>query len=303
MNNVVIIGAGVAGLTSAIYLSRSGIKVSVIAGNVPGGQLTKTSFVENYPGFSKPILGAELMMQMMEQAMHFGADVIYDTATSITTDRSVSCVSGNTLQATAILIATGCAHNKLGVPGEAEFANKGVSWCATCDGPLYRNKKVAVVGGGNAAVMEAIFLSNFASEVLLIHRRSSLRADKSEQEKVFKNNKIKCVWNSEIKTIKGDSRLTSIELFDNSEKSTSEIQIDGLFIAIGTHPATDFLKGIVELDKNGYVIANETRTSVNGIFAAGDVVSGSLKQAIYAAGQGALASRHIEKELGLRISI
>lgn len=300
MNNIIVIGAGVAGLTASIYLGRSGLKVSVIAGDVPGGQLTKTSFVENYPGFAKPILGVDLMMQMMEQASRFGAEIIYDTVTSVTIERIVTLASGTAVAPDAILIATGCSHNKLGIPGEHEFTNKGVSWCATCDGPLYRNKKVAVVGGGNAAVMEAIFLSNFASEVLLIHRRDTLRADKSEQEKIFSNSKIKCIWNSEVINIQGDSKLKSITLRNKHDRCT-DMEIDGLFIAIGMHPATDFVKEVVRLDNAGYVIASETETSVPGIFVAGDVVSGSLKQAIYAAGQGALAARAIERWLGVRL--
>ena len=300
MNNIIVIGAGVAGLTASIYLGRSGLRVSVVAGDVPGGQLTKTSFVENYPGFAKPILGVDLMMQMMEQASRFGAEIIYDTVTSVTAERTVNLASGATVSADAVLVATGCNHNKLGIPGEQEFTNKGVSWCATCDGPLYRSKKVAVVGGGNAAVMEAIFLSNLASEVLLIHRRDTLRADKSEQEKIFSTNKIKCIWNSEVINIQGDSKLKRITL-RNKHGRCKDIEIDGLFIAIGTHPATDLVKGVVTLDDAGYIIASETETSVPGIFVAGDVVSGSLKQAIYAAGQGALAARAIERWLGVRL--
>lgn len=303
MRNIIIVGAGVAGLTAAIYLGRSGLKVSVLAGSVPGGQLTKTSLVENYPGFAKPVLGTDLMMQIMEQAVHFGAEIVYDEAISVTADRIITLGSGHTLIADAVLIATGCSHNKLGVPGESEFSTKGVSWCATCDGPLYRNKKVAVVGGGNAAVMEAIFLSNFASEVLLIHRRDSLRADKSEQEKLLTNNKIKCIWNSEVTKIQGDTKLRSIIIRYSRDgvSEDSEIELDGLFIAIGTHPATEFVKDVIVLDKEGYIVASNTRTSVMGIYAAGDVVSGSLKQAIYAAGQGALAARSIERWLGVRV--
>lgn len=297
MNDVVIIGSGIAGLTCAIYLGRAGFKPIVICGNSPGGQLTKTNLVENYPGFPEPILGVDLMMRIMDQTTKFGTEFIYDNVLAVSTNRIVTLASGKMMPASAILIATGCTHNKLSIPGEAEFANKGVSWCATCDGAFYKNKKVAVVGGGNVAVMEALFLASLASEVLLIHRRDMLKADKTEQGKVFNNRKIKCVWNSEVIKILGNNKLHSIEIHNIKDGKTYEEQIDGLFIAVGTHPTTDFVKGVIDLDGEGYIIANNTKTSVEGIYAAGDCVSGSLKQAVYAAGQGALASRVIQKQL------
>ena len=302
-NNVIIIGAGPAGLTAAIYLGRSGIKSTVITGDSPGGQLAKTGLVENYPGFAKPILGSDLMAQMMEQTTNFGAEFLYDTVSCITNSLTSSTVvfdTGNSLTGDALLIATGCSNNKLNIPGETEFSRKGVSWCATCDGPLFRNKKVAVIGGGNSAIMEALFLSNFASEVLLVHRRDELRADKHEQEKLFKNPKIRCIWNSEVTEILGSTKVESIEIFDKQSKSRKIEIIDGIFIAIGNHPATSFVKGLIDLDSDGYIIADKTKTSVHGIYAAGDIVSGAIKQAVYAAGQGALAARMIEKQLGIR---
>lgn len=297
MNDVVIIGSGVAGLTCAIYLGRAGFKPVIISGNIPGGQLTKTNLVENYPGFPDPILGVDLMIRMMDQATKFGTEFVYDSVSTVSVERVITLESKKTIHAKAVLIATGCTQKTLCRPGETEFTNKGVSWCATCDGAFYKNKKVAVVGGGNSAVMEALFLASLASEVFLIHRRDTLKADKLEQEKLFNNKKIKCIWNSEVIKILGDNKLHSIEICNTKNGTTHETQIDGLFIAVGTRPVTEFVKGVIDLDDDGYIIANNTKTSVNGIYAAGDCVSGSLRQAIYAAGQGALASRTIQTQL------
>lgn len=297
MRNITIIGSGPAGLTAAIYLARSGLKPLVISGEKPGGQLINTDLIENYPGF-KSINGADLMMGMIDQAEAIGAELLYESVASVEKhDDSFSVVltSGESIQTKSLLIATGANHKHLNVKGEAEFTNRGVSWCATCDGAMYKDKVVAVVGGGNTAVMEALFLSNLAQKVYLIHRRSELRAEKVMQDKLFQNSKIECVWNSQITEILGDSKVSGIKLNDDSV-----INLSGVFIAIGTAPASGFVKNLVSLDPEGYIIAPDTKTSCGGIFAAGDIVSGSLKQAIYAAGQGALASRYIEEYLGVR---
>ena len=304
INNVVVIGGGVAGLTASIYLGRSELRPIVIMGNMPGGQLTQTSSIENYPGFDEPINGFDLTMKIIKQAEHFNAEFIYDTVTGISildnNSFEVKLESKNILLTKTILIATGTSHKKLDILGEAKFVNKGVSWCATCDGPIYKDKTVAVIGGGNTAVMEALFLTNFATEVFLIHRRESLRADKYEQEKLFINKKVKCIWNSEIISINGTTKVNNIEIQNNITKKTMIKSIDGVFIAIGAKPQTEFVTDLVMTDDAGYIIAPNTQTSCKGVFAAGDVVSDSLKQAVYAAGQGALAAVKIGKYLGIR---
>lgn len=297
MIDIAIIGSGPAGLTAAIYLARSGLKPLIISGEKPGGQLINTDLIENYPGF-KSIKGSDLMMSMLNQAEDLGTKFIYESVNSVLKNNEIfqmKLESNELIDSKAILIATGANHRHLNIPGEKEFTNKGVSWCATCDGAMYRGKKVAVIGGGNTAVMEALFLSNFVEKVYLIHRRDTLRAEKIMQERLFKNDKIECIWNSQVIEILGNDKVDSIKLNDGSI-----INLSGVFIAIGTTPSSEFVKDLVDIDSEGYIIANDTKTNCEGIFAAGDIVSGSLKQAIYAAGQGALASRYIEEYLGIR---
>lgn len=302
MKNVVIIGSGPAGLTAAIYLARSGLKPTVISGEKPGGQLINTDLIENYPGFES-INGADLMMKTLTQAENLGTELIYESVENISRNDEyfkINLSSGDFLDSKSVLIATGASHRHLGVIGEKEFTNKGVSWCATCDGPMYKGKTVAVVGGGNTAVMEALFLSNIVEKVFLIHRRDSLRAEKIMQEKLFETKNIECIWNSEVSEIIGTKNVESIRVKNNKENSESTLKIDAVFIAIGTIPSSGFVKDLLPLDSEGYIISNETKTEIPGIFVAGDIVSGSLKQAIYAAGQGCLASHYIEKYLGVR---
>lgn len=303
MKNIVIVGSGPAGLTAAIYLARSGLKPVVITGEHPGGQLVYTDVIENYPGFES-IKGSDLMIKMLSQAENLGSELIYENVETISkTDNEffeIKLASGESILSKSVIITTGARHKHLGCPGENEYSAKGVSWCATCDGPMYRGKKVAVVGGGNTAVMEAIFLSNFADEVLLIHRRDSLRAEKFAQEKLFANTKIKCIWNSEVVRISGNASVEEIEIRDIITGTTKKQKMNGIFVAIGMSPVSEFAKNLVKMDDEGYIIANNTLTSCMGIFAAGDVVSDSLKQAIYAAGQGALAAKYAEEYLGIR---
>ena len=302
MKNIVIIGSGPAGLTAAIYLARSGLKPTIISGEKPGGQLINTDFIENYPGFES-INGADLMMRTLNQAEKLGTEIIFESVDAISRNAEyfkIKLLSGGILDAKSILIATGAGHRHLGVVGEKEFTNKGVSWCATCDGPMYKDKTVAVIGGGNTAVMEALFLSNIVQKVFLIHRRDTLRAEKMMQEKLFATSNIECIWNSEVSEIIGTKNVDSIKIKNNSDNSEVILELDAIFIAIGTIPASGFVKNLLPLDDEGYIISNETKTKIPGIFAAGDIVSGSLKQAIYAAGQGCLASQHIENYLGIR---
>ncbi len=297
MNDVVIIGAGIAGLTASIYLARSGVMPVVICGNNPGGQLMQTDCVENYPGF-EAISGAELMMRTLSQAEKLGVKMVYEVVTGVpqSSGNFDVCLASNAkMNARAVLIATGASHRHLGVKGETEFTNKGVSWCATCDGAINKGKPVAVIGGGNTAVMEALFLSNVASKVYLIHRRDTLRADEIMQKRLFEKSNIEGVWNAEVTEIIGDTRVNAIRL--NTGKV---LDVSAVFVAVGVKPATDFVKDLVELDSNGYIISDETQTSVPGIFAAGDVENGMTKQAVYAAGRGCLAAQQIERYLGIR---
>ena len=297
----IIIGSGPAGLTAAIYLSRAMIDPIVFMGPNPGGQLITSPLIENYPG-TKSISGCDLMFNIISQVQDNNVELIYESVSSIELNKNntftVNYSNNESLITKTILIATGASHNKLNIPGEDKFIGKGVSWCATCDGPLYKNKRVAVVGGGNTAVIEALFLSNIASEVLLIHRRDKLRADASDIVKLNDKTNIKCIFNSIVTSINGSNNVESIKLLNVLDNSTSDIQLDAVFIAIGTKPSSNLVKGIVNIDESGYIISNNTKTSCNGIFAAGDVVSGSLKQAIYAAGQGALAAVKIQEYLG-----
>ncbi len=297
MNDVVIIGAGIAGLTASIYLARSGVTPVVVCGNNPGGQLMQTDCVENYPGF-EAISGTELMMRTLSQAEKLGVQMVYEVVSGITKAGdgfNVCLASEERMNARAVLIASGASHRHLGVKGEAEFINKGVSWCATCDGAINKGKPVAVIGGGNTAVMEALFLSNIASKVYLVHRRDTLRADEIMQKRLFEKSNIEYIWNAEVTEIIGDTRVNAVRL--NTGKV---IDVSAVFVAVGVKPATDFVKNLVELDSNGYVISDETKTSMPGIFAAGDVENGMTKQAVYAAGRGCLAAQQIERYLGIR---
>ncbi|MDR0630737.1 MAG: thioredoxin-disulfide reductase [Holosporales bacterium] len=289
-----IIGSGPAGLTAAIYLARAGLHSVIITGKEPGGQLVRTDVVENYPGFES-ISGADLMMSMLKQAENLGTELIYEDVINIENSFDIHLSSGNKIAAQSVVIATGAKHKRLGCVGEKEFENRGVSGCATCDGPRYRGETVAVVGGGNTAAMEASFLAKLAAKVLLIHRRDSLRADKISQKRIFDNPKIEVLWNSEIVEISGSRSVEEIKVKNNKDGSNNLFKVAGVFIAIGTAPASEFVRNFVNRDSEGYIIACNTKTSKTGVFAAGDIVSGSLKQAVFAAGQGALAAKCVEE--------
>ncbi|MBO7454476.1 MAG: thioredoxin-disulfide reductase [Alphaproteobacteria bacterium] len=301
MIDVLVIGSGPAGYTAAIYAVRAGYKVKLITGNQDGGQLTITSFIENYPGFSEKITGPQLMMQMRQQAENLGVDVEYDVVESVDfSNRPFVCKgeSENTYESRSVIIATGANAKWLGLESEDKYKNRGVSACATCDGFFFKNKTVAVVGGGNAAVEEAIYLTNFANKVFLIHRRDALRAEKIMQARLFENPKIEVVWNSRVAEVLGDEkRVTGVLLESNGE--LRKIDLDGVFVAIGHSPATKIFERKLNLDENGYIIVDGTKTSVKGVFAAGDVCDPIYRQAIVSAGQGCKAAIDADKFLSI----
>ncbi|MBS3956807.1 MAG: thioredoxin-disulfide reductase [Clostridiales bacterium] len=294
--DIAIIGAGPAGLTAALYAARARARTVVFERGIPGGQIITTDWVENYPGFPKGLSGQELGDLMLAQAEEFGAEVKPFTPVSSLRgeglDFVVSTEDGEEYLAKAVVIATGAVPKKLGVPGEAEYTGRGVSWCATCDGALYRDKTVAVVGGGNAAVEEALFLTKFASRVYLIHRRGELRATKCIQERCFDNKKIEMKWSRVVDAIEGDgSRVTAVRLSPAEGGVAERLELDGVFVFVGVDPVNSIVSDLVELNESGYVkIDHDGRTGWPGLFAAGDVTDSELKQVITAAAKGASAA-------------
>lgn len=302
MRNVVIIGGGPAGYTAAIYTARALLSPLVVAGYQHGGQLMLTTDVENFPGFPEGIQGPELMERMRKQAERFGAEMVFKDATEVDfKEQPYKIKIGDEwIETKTVIIATGARARMLDIPGEKEYLGKGVSTCATCDGAFYRDLKVAVVGGGDSAMEEAIFLTRFATEVTIIHRRDQLRASKILQERAMRNEKIKFLWNTIVTEVLGDPQkgVTGIRLKNVKTGETSEMELDGLFIAIGHIPNTDLFKGQIELDAQGYIVTDgRTRTSRPGIFAAGDVVDHIYRQAITAAGMGCMAAIEAERYL------
>jgi thioredoxin reductase (NADPH) len=304
-SKVLIIGAGPAGYTAAIYAARANLGPLLVAGLEPGGQLTITTDVENYPGFAEVIQGPWLMEQMRAQAEHVGTSVILDLVTGIDLSRRPFVAagdSGDIYAGDTVILATGAQARWLGLESEAAFRGFGVSACATCDGFFFRGKKVAVVGGGNTAVEEAIYLTNFATRVTLIHRRNALRAEKILQDRLFPNPKIEIVWDSVVEEILGirePPSVTGLRLRNVRTGALSERLFDGVFIAIGHTPVTEFVRGQLPLDAEGYVITkpDSTATAVPGVFAAGDVKDKVYRQAVTAAGMGCMAALEAEKFL------
>jgi thioredoxin reductase (NADPH) len=302
--DTLIIGSGPAGLTAAIYNSRANLKTMVIAGNQPGGQLTITTLVDNYPGFPTGVGGLKLMMDMQQQVKNFGVEIKQGVVTVVnkidgSPNFRVKLESGEEIETKTVIIATGAAVKWLGLPREKELIGRGISGCATCDGMFFRGKTVAVVGGGDTACEEADFLAKICQKVYLIHRRDELRASATEQKKVLNNPKIEIWWNSEVKGLEGKEKLEAVEVINNKTQEKKELVLDGLFIAIGSQPATEFLKGLVELNPTGQVLTGGdknwvTMTSVPGIFAGGDCVNNRHKQAIVAAGEGCRAALDAE---------
>ncbi|EGD58962.1 thioredoxin reductase [Novosphingobium nitrogenifigens DSM 19370] len=302
---MLIIGSGPAGLTAAIYGARAGMEPIVVQGLQPGGQLTITTDVENYPGFRDVIQGPWLMQEMQAQAEHVGTRMLWDTITEVQFDgwpfRAIGD-SGDVYEGDVLVIATGAQARWLGVPGEQEMSGKGVSACATCDGFFYRGKKVVVIGGGNTAVEEALYLTNHASEVVLIHRRDSLRAEKILQDRLFAHPKVSVLWNKAVERFAGETGLQTVELVDTVTGEKSQVATDGAFVAIGHAPATDLFKGKLELDASGYIVveAGTPRTAIPGVFACGDVMDHTYRQAVTAAGTGCMAALDAERFLAER---
>ena len=303
---MIIIGAGAAGLTASIYAARANMKPLIIAGLQPGGQMTITTDVENYPGFAEIVQGPWLMEQMQKQAENVGAKMIYDLVTEINASVypfQISCDSGNIFTADCVILATGAAARWLGLESEKQFNGRGVSACATCDGFFYKERDVIVVGGGNTAVEEALYLANICNSVTLVHRRDQLRAEKIMQDRLFSHPKITVKWNRIIEQINGDDKqVTGVTLRATDSDATELIAIDGVFIAIGHDPATGIFADAVKLDEEGYikVKAGTSQTSVEGIFAAGDCVDKTYRQAVTAAGMGCMAALDAERWLATK---
>jgi len=302
---LIIIGSGPAGYTTAIYAARAMLAPVLISGFEPGGQLMITTDVENYPGFADPIQGPWLMEQMRKQAEHVGAKMVSDHVTGVDLSKrpfTLACDSGATWTCDALVIATGAKAKWLGLPSEETFKGYGVSACATCDGFFYRGKEVIVVGGGNSAVEEALYLANLASKVTVVHRRDSFRAERILQERLFKHPKASVLWNHAVDEILGEQNppgVTGVRLKNVVTGQTQEMKTDGVFVAIGHAPASDLFKGQIEIRPNGYIktAPNSTATNVPGVFAAGDVADDVYRQAVTAAGLGCMAALEAERFL------
>ncbi len=293
MYDLAIIGGGPGGLTAGMYGGRANLKTIVIDYGLPGGQMQNTLEIENYPGV-RQTSGPELSEQFHQHMLDFGAEWRQARVVSVNLDNEVKVITlddGTEVEAKALILATGAQPRKLGIPGEAELAGRGVSYCATCDGAFFRNRHVVVVGGGDSAVEEGIFLTRFASEVTIIHRRDQLRAAPILQERAFANDKIKFIWDSNVEEISGDNRVTKVKVRNNKTDAVSLVEADGVFIYIGLLPSTDFLKDTNLLNEEGYIVTkSDMTTNIPGVFAVGDVRETYLRQIVTAAGDGAVAA-------------
>lgn len=298
--DVIIIGGGPAGLTAGLYTSRARLNTLLLEKSFPGGQIINTELVENYPGFPNGISGFELGQLLEQQALKHGLTIINDEVKGISLDGIYKLVRTDTTSynARVVIIAAGAEYSKLHIPGEEEFTGRGVSYCATCDGAFYRDRIVAMVGGGNSAIVEAISLTKFVSKVLVIHRRNELRAGKLLQERAFANPRIEFIWDTIVESINGDDQVRSLNIHNIKTGEKSVLEVSGIFVSVGLHPSTDYLKGIVTMNANGYIITNdEMETETPGIFAAGDVRAKKARQVITAAGDGATAAISVERFL------
>ncbi len=299
--NVIIIGSGPAGYTAALYSARADLSPLLFEGAQFGGALMTTTDVENYPGFPEGILGPDLMAKMRAQAERFGAEIVSDDVTSVELTGPVKTVRTHSTEYTAdtVILAMGSAYRKLGIPREEQLSGHGVSWCATCDGFFFRDKDIAVVGGGDTAMEEATFLTRFARSVTVVHRRDALRATAIMADRAFANDKIHWAWNSQVVDIHGEGTVTGVRLRDTVTGAERDLPVQGLFIAIGHEPRSDLVKGQVDLDAEGYILTEpgSTKTNLDGVFAAGDVVDHVYRQAVTAAGTGCQAALDAERHL------
>ena len=303
IRNVIIIGSGPAGYTAAIYAARAQLAPLIFEGSVTaGGALMNTTEVENFPGFTDGIMGPQLMEQMRGQAERFGAEIVTDDVVSVDLTGDIKTVtdgSGNTHQARSIILAMGSAYRELGLENEKRLSGHGVSWCATCDGFFFRDQDIAVVGGGDSAVEEATFLTRFAKSVTLVHRRDSLRASKIMAERAENDPKLHFAWNSTVEDVLGDAKVSGLVLKDTVTGASRELPVTGLFVAIGHDPRSELVKGQIDLDAEGYVLVKDrtTATNLSGVFACGDLVDHTYRQAITAAGSGCAAALDAERFL------
>jgi len=301
--DVIIIGSGPAGYTAGIYTSRAKLRTLIISGILPGGQLTTTSEVENYPGFPNGVFGPELMMDMRKQAERFGTIIVEDEVSSVDFKRRPFKITTSNTQeiyeSKSVIVATGASPRKLGIKSEQLFAGRGVSYCATCDGPFFKAEDIIVVGGGDTALEEAIFLTKFAKSVKIVHRRDSLRASKIMQDKAYQNPKIEFVWNSIVTDIRGNNRINMVVIKNLINGNEQKLAAGGLFVAIGHDPNTSIFRGQLELDEKGYIVVKDhiLVTSAEGVFAAGDVHDHRYRQAVTAAGFGCMAALEVERWL------
>lgn len=304
MERVVIAGSGPAGLTAAIYCARADLAPLVFEGPVPGGQLVVSNEVENYPGFEEPVSGMELMEKFRKQAERFGTRFDSRAIEGVTKGDDILKVQAadEVVETRALIIATGAEARRLPIPSEKKFYGKGVSGCATCDGFFYKDKKVIVVGGGNSAMEDALFLTRFASKVVIVHRREYLRADPIEMDKAKNNHKIEWMIPWVVEEILGDEFVTGVKLRNTESGETIHLECEGVFVAIGHDPKTEVFKDVIETDEKGFIIVQpgSTRTSTDGVFACGDVCDPNYKQAVVAAGQGCMAAMEVERYLGIK---
>lgn len=308
VHDVVIIGSGPAGYTAAVYTARANLNPVVLAGSVTaGGELMNTTDVENFPGFPEGIMGPDLMMNMEQQARRFGADIRHEDATEVKLDQPVKEItigSGEVLHARTVVLATGSAYRELGVPGEKELSGHGVSWCATCDGFFFREQNIAVVGGGDSAMEEALFLTKFASKVYVIHRREELRASQIMADRAKANEKIEFIWNSEVTQVTGDGKVNQLSLRNTVDGTESTLDVTGLFVAVGHDPRVSLFDDQLQLTEDGtlWVEGRTSKTSLPGVFAAGDVLDPTYRQAVTAAGSGCVAALDVEHWLSANVT-
>lgn len=303
MHDVIIIGSGPAGYTAAIYTARAGLKPLLIASSVEaGGELMKTTEVENFPGFPDGLMGPDLMANFQAQAERFGTEILMDDVVEVDLKSPVKIVktgNGKTFETRTVILATGAAYRELGLPREKELSGHGVSWCATCDGFFFRQKTIAVVGGGDSAMEEANFLTRFADKVYLIHRRDTFKASKIMQERALANPKIEVIWNTEVAELHGEAKLSGVKLRNTVDGGTKDLELDGLFIAVGNDPRVWLVEDQVELTPEKFIKVDgrSSRTSIPGVFACGDVIDPTYRQAITAAGSGCVAALDAEHYL------